>query len=95
MTASAQRPELKQGQDKPQQPDGRRLLAVPAPIRRVFARFPLTTYTSNPLPQRSKRRTSEHHLFVFRELGDKEHLSFNPACLKWQVRQIYHISDDD
>ena len=87
MTASAQRPAVKQDQDNARRPDGRRWLAVPAPIQRVFAKFPLKTYPSNALPQRSERRPSEHYLFVFRERGDEGHLSFNPTCLKWQVSE--------
>ncbi|KAH7113882.1 hypothetical protein B0J11DRAFT_541530 [Dendryphion nanum] len=55
-------------------------LSVPAPIRRLFDKFPLVTYPENALPA-SRPNLHDHVLYVF---GDGP-VSFNPACLKWQA----------
>jgi len=65
--------------------------SLPEPVRRVFDRFPLTTYAANALPQRAPRQRGEHVLFVFQFAdgpGVKEP-SYNPSCLKWQVRSPF------
>lgn len=63
--------------------------AVPAPIKRIFDQFPLVTYSSNDLPQRGSSSRTGNRLFVFTDAaGAKSHKpSFNPQCLKWQVRE--------
>ena len=60
---------------------------TPAPIKRLFDKFPLRTYPPNELPQRRESVSTEHILYVFAtEEGAKEgRPSFNPSCLKWQV----------
>jgi metaxin len=60
---------------------------VPAPIKRLFDKFPLTTYPANELPQRFQPNTA-NQLFVFTDARGARHgrPSFNPQCLKWQVR---------
>lgn len=62
--------------------------AVPGPVKRVFDKFPLTTYPPNALPSRSPRRTEDHVLYIFTDAKGARHgaPSFNPQCLKWQVR---------
>lgn len=64
------------------------LFAVPAPIRELFARFPLITYAANELPYRARRDGSKHALHIFTTpLGARmDAPSYNPGCLKWQVR---------
>ncbi|KAJ6091281.1 hypothetical protein N7467_003250 [Penicillium canescens] len=59
---------------------------VPAPIKRLFDKFPLTTYPANELPQRFQPNTA-NQLFVFTDARGARHgrPSFNPQCLKWQA----------
>jgi metaxin len=61
---------------------------VPAPIKQLFDRFPLLSYPANELPLRAPRHRSEHVLYVFATEGGarRGEPSFNPSCLKWQVR---------
>lgn len=70
----------------------RNIFAIPSPLRRLFNRFPLRTTPSNPLPARCAVADPDGTpvLFVFTdEVGAKKGSpSFNPACLKWQVRII-------
>lgn len=75
-------------QQQQQQQPARSIFTVPAPVKQLFDRFPLLTYPANELPQRTPRDRNAHVLYVF--TTDKEALrgapSYNPACLKWQVR---------
>ncbi|KAE8147715.1 hypothetical protein BDV25DRAFT_159753 [Aspergillus avenaceus] len=61
--------------------------AVPAPIKRIFDRFPLVTYPSNDLPLRGAPSRNGNRLFVFTNAADAKQNkpSFNPQCLKWQA----------
>ncbi|KMP03004.1 hypothetical protein DIZ76_012746 [Coccidioides immitis] len=61
--------------------------SVPAPIKRVFDKFPLKTYPANAIPSRSLPDSSEHRLYVFSNArGCKQSApSHNPQCLKWQA----------
>jgi hypothetical protein len=67
----------------------RSIFTVPAPIKQLFDRFPLLTYSPNDLPQRAPRHRDAHTLFVFATEGEAADgaPSYNPACLKWQVRK--------
>lgn len=60
---------------------------TPAPIKRLFDKFPLTTYPPNELPRREGRIGAQCTLYIFATdedvRGDRP--SFNPGCLKWQV----------
>lgn len=60
---------------------------VPAPLARLFRRFPLVTYPANDLPVRSPKNRHLPTLYVFASEHDalKGLPSFNPSCLKWQV----------
>ncbi|EHA55657.1 hypothetical protein MGG_07244 [Pyricularia oryzae 70-15] len=67
---------------------------IPAPLQKLFARFPLYTYPANDLPARCPRpressssNNSLPTLFVFISDDDaaKGRPSFNPTCLKWQT----------
>ncbi|KAI1091940.1 hypothetical protein F5B19DRAFT_247939 [Rostrohypoxylon terebratum] len=62
-------------------------LAVPAPLARLFKKFPLLTYPPNELPARSPSARDVATLYVF--ISDRDALnglpSFNPNCLKWQA----------
>lgn len=66
----------------------RHFFSVPPPIKRVFDKFPLTTYPPNDIPQRFPAVPGENRLFVFTDAAGAQHgrPSFNPQCLKWQVR---------
>ncbi|KAL4770261.1 hypothetical protein BDW60DRAFT_192819 [Aspergillus nidulans var. acristatus] len=83
------------GHDLPQQrPDSRRaprrvrdFFSVPAPVKRVFDRFPLLTYPANDLPHHAGSGRSGNQLFVFIDAAGarRGRPSFNPQCLKWQA----------
>lgn len=66
----------------------RYFFSVPAPIKRIFDKFPLTTYPPNDLPRRIAASANENKLYVFIDPAGARHgrPSFNPQCLKWQVR---------
>lgn len=66
----------------------RDLFSVPAPIKRIFDRFPLVTYPSNDLPHSAWSDKRGNRLYVFTDAAGARHgrPSFNPQCLKWQVR---------
>ncbi|KAE8352739.1 hypothetical protein BDV28DRAFT_148754 [Aspergillus coremiiformis] len=61
--------------------------AVPAPIKRIFDRFPLVTYPPNDLPQHGASNRTSNQLFVFTDAAGARRgkPSFNPQCLKWQA----------
>ncbi|KAF7522668.1 hypothetical protein G7054_g12059 [Neopestalotiopsis clavispora] len=60
---------------------------VPAPLARLFRRFPLVTYPANNLPVRSPTHRHLPTLYVFASDHDAVRglPSFNPSCLKWQT----------
>jgi hypothetical protein len=66
----------------------RNLFSIPAPVKRLFDKVPVLTYPPNELPQRTPRPNKLPSLYVF--IGDEDAAagrpSFNPGCLKWQVR---------
>jgi metaxin len=70
------------------QKSSRSIFDVPAPIKQLFDRFPLLTYPTNELPQRAPQHRNAHVLYVFTSEDGalRGAPSFNPACLKWQVR---------
>jgi metaxin len=72
----------------PARRSSRSLFAVPTPIKQLFDIFPLLTYPVNDLPQRAPQDRNKHVLYIFTsEDGALKGLpSYNPACLKWQVR---------
>ena len=61
--------------------------SLPAPVKRLFDRFPLLTYAINELPQRTLTSRETNCLYVFsNERGARlGRPSCNPGCLKWQV----------
>ncbi|OJJ35174.1 hypothetical protein ASPWEDRAFT_496371 [Aspergillus wentii DTO 134E9] len=65
----------------------RDFFSVPAPIKRIFDRFPLTTYPSNDLPHYQWSDKRSNRLFVFADAAGarRGRPSFNPQCLKWQA----------
>ncbi|KAL8392251.1 hypothetical protein RB595_002446 [Gaeumannomyces hyphopodioides] len=62
---------------------------IPAPLQRLFDRFPLTTYPPNDLPARcplpAERDLPTLHVFISEEDAARGRPSFNPTCLKWQT----------
>ena len=64
------------------------LFSIPAPVKRLFDKFPVLTYAPNELPQRTPPLTKLPTLYVFIKEEDAAagRPSFNPGCLKWQVR---------
>ena len=81
---------------EPAAPPARNIFAIPSPLRRLFNRFPLRTAPANALPARCAVANANADetpiLFVFTdEEGARDGSpSFNPACLKWQVRTPLH-----
>lgn len=72
----------------PTMPDTPRdFFSIPAPIKRIFDKFPLTTLPANDLPQRATPSRHGNKLFVFTDPSGARRgsPSFNPQCLKWQV----------
>ncbi|KAF2489644.1 hypothetical protein BU16DRAFT_471240 [Lophium mytilinum] len=63
------------------------IFTVPAPIKRLFDRFPLTTYPANELPARSPRKRDQNVLYIFATPLEaiQGSPSYNPSCLKWQT----------
>lgn len=66
------------------------IFRIPAPLKRVFDKFPLVQYGENELPLRAPKEKDQHILHVFTTEGDANDgkPSFNPGCLKWQVGTI-------
>lgn len=73
--------------------DWRDKVGIPEPIKRVFRKFPLVTYDANNLPITSPAHRNEHTLWLWTtpEGAATGALSFNPSCLKWQVRRSPYI----
>ncbi|KAI9802668.1 MAG: hypothetical protein M1825_002690 [Sarcosagium campestre] len=70
----------------------RSVFSIPAPVKRLFDRFPLITYPPNLLPVRSPPPTNLPNLYIFSNPEDALHgrPSFNPSCLKWQTYLALH-----
>jgi len=66
------------------------IFRIPAPLKRVFDKFPLVQYDENELPLRAPKDKSQHvlHVFITDKDAKKGRPSFNPGCLKWQVRTM-------
>lgn len=64
------------------------IFRIPAPLKRVFDKFPLVQYAENEFPLRAPKGKDQHVLHVFTTEKDAKdgRPSFNPGCLKWQVR---------
>ncbi|KAK5170108.1 uncharacterized protein LTR77_004692 [Saxophila tyrrhenica] len=82
----------KQTPAKPSEPAARSnrgysIFTVPAPLKRIFDRFPLVTYAENDAPLRAPTARDTHGLHIFTTASDARNgrPSFNPACLKWQT----------
>lgn len=75
--------------------EGRSLFSIPPPVKRVFDKFPLRTYTENELPLRAPAGREENvlHIFATEEDAERGRPSFNPACLKWQVSLSFILCD--
>ncbi|OOG00780.1 hypothetical protein ASPCADRAFT_125790 [Aspergillus carbonarius ITEM 5010] len=65
----------------------RDFFSVPAPVKRIFDRFPLVTYPSNDLPYSAWSDKRGNRLYVFTDAtgASRGRPSFNPQCLKWQA----------
>lgn len=63
------------------------IFRIPAPLKRVFDRFPLVQYGENELPLRAAKEEDRHvlHIFTTEEGAKTGRPSYNPGCLKWQV----------
>ena len=70
-------------------------LKIPAPIKRIFDKFPIVTYEHNELPQGRSKSREEHVLYTFTtaEAAKAGKPSYNPTCLKWQVRVLPNHSE--
>lgn len=69
--------------------DWRDKFGMPVTVKRVFDKFPLVTYPANDLPSTSPAQRHVHTLWLWTtwEGAETGAPSFNPSCLKWQVRQ--------
>ncbi|KAI0421296.1 hypothetical protein F5X98DRAFT_268083 [Xylaria grammica] len=72
---------------RPQPQESSGWFTIPAPLARLFKKFPLLMYPPNELPARSPDIRHVPTLYVF--ISDEDALkglpSFNPSCLKWQT----------
>ncbi|KAL4879405.1 hypothetical protein BJY04DRAFT_95530 [Aspergillus karnatakaensis] len=88
MTSNESRDTSEQLSDSRREPRrARDFFAVPAPVKRVFDRFPLFTHPANELPHSAWSTRRENQLFVFTDAAGarRGRPSFNPQCLKWQA----------
>ncbi|KAI9687687.1 MAG: hypothetical protein M1820_010393, partial [Bogoriella megaspora] len=82
-SSSSQKPKIQQQRASQH---GTSLFEVPAPVKRIFNRFPLSTYPANELPLRAPKSRSQHALYIFQRQGTEVGSpSCNPSCLKWQT----------
>lgn len=65
------------------------LFSIPAPVKALFDTVPVLTYPPNNLPQRAPKPARIPSLYVFIDEKDAAagRPSYNPSCLKWQVRK--------
>ena len=68
-------------------PQSRPWLALPAPLKHLFSKFPLRTLPASQLPARTAHHRDEHVLYIFTNSSDLDGNtpSCNPTCLKWQT----------
>jgi len=68
----------------------RNFFSIPAPVKTLFDQVPVLTYPPNELPQRAPKpaRIPSLYVFIKKEDAAAGRPSYNPSCLKWQVRQI-------
>lgn len=68
-------------------------IPIPRPLQKLFDSVPLFTYEPNELPARAQASISSDIpiLYVFSSEEDARRglPSFNPGCLKWQVRTCF------
>ena len=85
-TTSEKNPDPTQDQ-KNKKVERRQWFVTPPLIKRLFDTFPLVTYPSNELPQRTAKNRDKHalHVFATEDTAHRGAPSFNPGCLKWQV----------
>jgi metaxin len=69
-------------------PPARSWFRLPPAIRRVFDKFPLVTYSTNSLPQRTNTTRDAHVLYLF-STSRSEEPSCNPSCLKYQAYLLF------
>lgn len=69
----------------------RSLFSVPKPLKQLFDTFPLTTYAENSFPINAVSPGDKHTLYIFTTQDDSKNAapSFNPSCLRWQVRSLH------
>ena len=72
---------------KPSPPAHKHWFTTPAPIKRLFDKFPLRAYSPNELPlqRHAVRAANTLYVFAIEEEAKVGRPSFNPSCLKWQV----------
>ncbi|KAI5369208.1 putative thioredoxin-like, metaxin, glutathione S-transferase domain-containing protein [Septoria linicola] len=84
----------------------RSIFSLPAPVKRVFDKFPLREYEREQLPERARRvvqggreraggenRGNVLHVFASEEDARLGRPSWNPGCLKWQTYLRFHAVD--
>lgn len=73
---------------------------MPSPIAALFKRVPLAVYPANDLPLRSPSSELDRtlpilYIFTTEDGARTCRPSFNPSCLKWQVRLSSGASSAD
>lgn len=66
------------------------IFSLPPPIKFLFNKVPLVIYPPNSIPARAVQPSKKARLYVFSTSEDAAagRPSFNPTCLKWQVRSL-------
>ncbi|KAL3479748.1 hypothetical protein BJX99DRAFT_221702, partial [Aspergillus californicus] len=85
---SAESPDIPEQRPDRREPHRvRDFFSVPAPVKRVFDRFPLLALSPNELPHCALPTPRVNRLFVFIDAAGarRGQPSFNPQCLKWQA----------
>jgi len=74
----------------------RDFFSIPAPLKQLFDLVPIVTYPPNQLPLRAPKSARIPTLYVFSKDQDAAagRPSFNPSCLKWQVRVVKRPSQN-
>lgn len=92
---STKKDEAATAAQKPAEDNGgfKAYFSIPTPVKMLFDKVPMVVYAPNELPERAQRSARIPNLYIFSTEKDATagQPSFNPSCLKWQVRCIQSL----